>query len=77
MLVEYVACHVSQKDAPGAVVVAVTSRAVFEGGDVGDDVSGVGVAFPLLQVRIKHAFKIRAAVVEMNSLCVRIVICLH
>ncbi|XP_056271649.1 cytosolic 5'-nucleotidase 1A isoform X1 [Pseudoliparis swirei] len=40
---------VKQKDAPGAVVVAVTSRAVFEGGDVGDDVSGVGVAFPLLQ----------------------------
>ncbi|XP_076589509.1 cytosolic 5'-nucleotidase 1B [Chaetodon auriga] len=41
---------VKQKDADRAVVVAVTSRAVFEsGGDDGDDVSGEGVAFPLLQ----------------------------
>lgn len=41
---------VRQKDADRAVVVAVTSRAVFEsGGDDGDDVYGEGVAFPLLQ----------------------------
>ncbi|XP_034392010.1 cytosolic 5'-nucleotidase 1A [Cyclopterus lumpus] len=39
---------VKQEDAHGAVVVAVTSRALF-GGDDDDDVSGVGVAFPLLQ----------------------------
>lgn len=43
-----------QKDADRAVVVAVTSRAVFESAaDDGGDVYGVGVAFPLLQVRIK------------------------
>ena len=42
-----------QKDAERAVVVAVTSRAVFEAGaDDGDDGYGKGVAFPLLQVRI-------------------------
>ncbi|KAL7402505.1 hypothetical protein ABVT39_015857 [Epinephelus coioides] len=41
---------VRQKDADRAVVVAVTSRAVFESGaDDGDDVYGAGVAFPLLQ----------------------------
>lgn len=41
---------VKQKDADRAVVVAVTSRAVFESGaDDGDDVYGAGVAFPLLQ----------------------------
>ncbi|XP_041794145.1 cytosolic 5'-nucleotidase 1A [Chelmon rostratus] len=41
---------VKQKDADRAVVVAVTSRAVFEPGpDDGDDVYGEGVAFPLLQ----------------------------
>lgn len=41
---------VKQKDADRAVVVAVTSRAVFESGDDdGDDVYGVGVASPLLQ----------------------------
>ncbi|XP_028441152.1 cytosolic 5'-nucleotidase 1A isoform X2 [Perca flavescens] len=40
---------VKQKDADRAVVVAVTSRAVFESGADGDDVYGMGVAFPLLQ----------------------------
>lgn len=41
---------VKQKDADRAVVIAVTSRAVFESGaDDGDDVYGAGVAFPLLQ----------------------------
>lgn len=41
---------VRQKDADHAVVVAVTSHAVFEpGADDGDDVYGVGAAFPLLQ----------------------------
>lgn len=41
---------VKQKDADRAVVVAVTSRAVFESGaDDGDGVYRVGVAFPLLQ----------------------------
>ncbi|KAK5866860.1 hypothetical protein PBY51_011401 [Eleginops maclovinus] len=41
---------VKQKDADRAVVVAVTSRAVFDcGAEDGDDVYGVGVAFPLLQ----------------------------
>ncbi|XP_036962081.1 cytosolic 5'-nucleotidase 1A [Acanthopagrus latus] len=41
---------VKQKDADRAVVVAVTSRAVFESAaDDGGDVYGVGVAFPLLQ----------------------------
>nr|XP_033490485.1 cytosolic 5'-nucleotidase 1A-like [Epinephelus lanceolatus] len=45
---------VKQKDADRAVVVAVTSRAVFESGaDDGDDVYGAGVAFPLLQKRAK------------------------
>ncbi|XP_070763915.1 cytosolic 5'-nucleotidase 1A [Enoplosus armatus] len=39
---------VKQKDTDRAVVVAVSSRAVFESG-AGDDVFGVGVAFPLLQ----------------------------
>ncbi|XP_075945785.1 cytosolic 5'-nucleotidase 1A [Anarhichas minor] len=39
---------VKQKDADRAVVVAVTTRAVFESGD-GDGVYGMGVAFPLLQ----------------------------
>ncbi|KAM6925789.1 cytosolic 5'-nucleotidase 1A [Lycodopsis pacificus] len=39
---------VKQKDADRAVVVAVTTRAVFESGD-GDSVYGMGVAFPLLQ----------------------------
>ncbi|XP_068585017.1 cytosolic 5'-nucleotidase 1A [Cebidichthys violaceus] len=41
---------VKQKDADRAVVVAVTTRAVFESGaDDGEDVYGMGVAFPLLQ----------------------------
>ncbi|XP_035520587.1 cytosolic 5'-nucleotidase 1A [Morone saxatilis] len=41
---------VKQKDAARAAVVAVTSRAVFDcGAGDGDDVCGVGVAFPLLQ----------------------------
>ncbi|XP_053281999.1 cytosolic 5'-nucleotidase 1B isoform X2 [Pleuronectes platessa] len=43
---------VKQKDADRAVVVAVTSRAVFESGaegDDGDEVYKVGTAFPLLQ----------------------------
>ncbi|XP_053175583.1 cytosolic 5'-nucleotidase 1B [Scomber japonicus] len=40
---------VKQKDADGAMVVAVTSRAVFEAGDDDDEVYGVGVAFTLLQ----------------------------
>ncbi|XP_059190502.1 cytosolic 5'-nucleotidase 1A [Centropristis striata] len=41
---------VKQKDADCAVVVAVTCRAVFEcGADDGEDVYGMGVAFPLLQ----------------------------
>ena len=40
-----------QKEADCAVVVAVTSRAVFDcGADDGDEVCEVGVAFPLLQV---------------------------
>ncbi|KAM9854874.1 cytosolic 5'-nucleotidase 1A [Aulostomus maculatus] len=39
---------VRQKDAAHAVVVGITSSAVF-GADDGDDVYGVGVAFPLLQ----------------------------
>nr|XP_046249846.1 cytosolic 5'-nucleotidase 1B isoform X2 [Scatophagus argus] len=39
-----------KQDADHAVVVAVTSRAVFgSGADDGEDVYGVGVAFPLLQ----------------------------
>ncbi|XP_049928110.1 cytosolic 5'-nucleotidase 1A-like [Epinephelus moara] len=43
---------VKQKDADRAVVVAVTSRAVFESGaHDGDDVYGAGVAFPLLSTR--------------------------
>lgn len=47
-----------QKDADLAVVVAVTTRAVFESADDdGGDVYGVGVAFPLLQVRIMHQLK--------------------
>lgn len=42
-----------QKDADRAVVVAVTSHAVFESGpEDGDDVYGVGVASPLLQVKL-------------------------
>ncbi|KAK1887906.1 Cytosolic 5'-nucleotidase 1A [Dissostichus eleginoides] len=42
---------VKQKEADRAVVVAVTSRAVFDCGvDDGDEVCEVGVAFPLLQV---------------------------
>ncbi|XP_068459691.1 cytosolic 5'-nucleotidase 1A [Clinocottus analis] len=43
---------VKQKDADHAVVVAVTTRAVFESGAEdgdGEDVYGMGVAFPLLQ----------------------------
>uniref|UniRef100_UPI0037E8CC4C cytosolic 5'-nucleotidase 1B n=1 Tax=Semicossyphus pulcher TaxID=241346 RepID=UPI0037E8CC4C len=41
---------VKQKDADRAVVVAITSRAVFESGaGDGDDVYGVGVAFQLLK----------------------------
>ncbi|KAK9516213.1 hypothetical protein VZT92_024157 [Zoarces viviparus] len=41
---------VKQKDAEHAVVVAVTTRAVFESGaDDGDGLHGMGVAFPLLQ----------------------------
>lgn len=40
-----------QKDADRAAVVAVTSRAVFEL-DEGDDVCGLGVAHPLLQVTL-------------------------
>lgn len=41
---------VKQKDADRAVVVAVSSRAVFEcGADDGEDVYGIGVASPLLQ----------------------------
>lgn len=44
-----------QKDADRAVVVAVTSRAVFESGSYdGDDVYKAGVAFPLLQVKINN-----------------------
>lgn len=43
-----------QKDADHAVVVAITSHAAFESGaDDGDEVYREGVAFPLLQVRIK------------------------
>lgn len=42
--------QVKQKDADGAVVVAVTTRAVFASEADGDDVYGMGVAFPLLQV---------------------------
>lgn len=42
-----------QKDADHAVVVAVTSHTVFESGpEGGDDVYGVGVASPLLQVKL-------------------------
>ncbi|XP_010774425.1 cytosolic 5'-nucleotidase 1A-like [Notothenia coriiceps] len=42
--------NVKQKEADRAVVVAVTSRAVFDcGADDGDEVCEVGVAFPLLQ----------------------------
>ncbi|XP_069018610.1 cytosolic 5'-nucleotidase 1A isoform X2 [Embiotoca jacksoni] len=41
---------VKQKDADRAVVVAVTSRAVFESGaEDSDGVHGAGIAFPLLQ----------------------------
>ncbi|KAG7215435.1 hypothetical protein INR49_022505 [Caranx melampygus] len=40
---------VKQKDADRAVVVAVTSRSVFEVGAEGDEVYEEGVAFPLLQ----------------------------
>ena len=47
-----------QKDADRAVVVAVTSRAVFDSGaDGGDDVYGMGVAFPLLQVALKYSLE--------------------
>ena len=42
-----------QKDADRAVVVAVTSRAVFESGAEGDEVYKEGTAFPLLQVRVQ------------------------
>lgn len=43
-----------QKDADRAVVVALTSRSVFEStGDGDEDMYGVGVAFPLLKVRMK------------------------
>lgn len=46
-----------QKDVDRAVVLAVTSHAVFESGsDDGDDVYRVGVAFPLLQVKINNCF---------------------
>lgn len=42
-----------QKDADRALVVAVTCHAVFESSaDDGDNVFGMGVAFPLLQVRM-------------------------
>lgn len=40
-----------QKDADRALVVAVTTRAVFDA--AAGDVYGMGVAFPLLQVRIE------------------------
>lgn len=46
-----------QKDADRALIVAVTSRSVFESGadDDGDEeVYKVGTAFPLLQVRVQH-----------------------
>ncbi|XP_061780640.1 cytosolic 5'-nucleotidase 1A [Nerophis lumbriciformis] len=40
---------VRQKDADQALVVAISSSAVFEAADEGDEVHGVGVAFLLLQ----------------------------
>lgn len=47
-----------QKDAARALVVAVSSRAVFgPAADDGDDVYGEGEAFPLLQVRVKNLKK--------------------
>lgn len=43
-----------QKDADHALVIAVTSNAAFEPGADEDEVYGVGIAFPLLQVRVQH-----------------------
>lgn len=53
MEIQVVCVSSLQKDADRAVVVAVTSHAVFESGpEGGDDVYGVGVASPLLQVKL-------------------------
>lgn len=56
---------VKQKDADIAVVVAVTSRALFEceaDDDGGDDVYGVGLAFPLL----KALHRVNERLLEQN-----------
>lgn len=66
-----------QKDADRAVVVAVTSRAVFESGsDDGDGVYGLGVASPLLQVKFNNCCFCVCVCVE-KLLPVPILDCLH